>query len=130
MRKESERTKRRIVDGLVDYGFSTTVVVSDQGNELAQRMACLATVFRDCAAKNAARLVIERDDSVLVHDRRLLVSESQRVKSVPFDYVWLARNDDPLLWVSDAAAWCYAQGGVWRSRVGPLICEEVTATKL
>src|SRR5262245_17813941 len=58
MRKESERTKRRIVDGLVDYRFSATVVVSDQGNELARRMACLATVFRDCAAKNAARLVI------------------------------------------------------------------------
>lgn len=127
MRTESDQSKRRIIDGLIDFKFETMMVVGRRdGPELDRRRDCLATVARHCALMGAARLVIERDDSLVSHDRQSLVTEARRLDTMP-EYVWLARNEEPLLWVSDAVAWCYAKGGQWRSRAQPLVCSEVPA---
>lgn len=127
MRKESDRSKRIVVDGLLDFGFQVTMVLGRySGPELGRRKDCLATIVRGCAADQAERLVIERDDSLVKHDQELLFEEVHSLGGGP-DYTWLSRNEEPLLWVSDAVAWCYAQGGSWRGRVRPLIRAEMSA---
>lgn len=43
-----------------------------------------------------------------------------------FEYHWLQRNQEPLLWVPDAVAWSYARGRAERQRVNPLIAGDET----
>lgn len=38
-------------------------------------------------------------------------------------YVHLKRHEEPLLWVSDAVAWCHQKGGPWIARAAPLVAE-------
>lgn len=132
MKGESDRTRKRIVAGLVDFGFRTLVVVADRGGrELDCRRSCLATVVHACVELDASRLVIERDDSVIKHDRQLLVQQSHQVAAgLKFQYAWMSRKEEPLLWVSDVVAWCYARGGIWGASVGPLISDVASATRL
>ncbi|NED96823.1 hypothetical protein G1H11_16060 [Phytoactinopolyspora alkaliphila] len=56
------------------------------------------------------------------HDRQLIAA---RVRddgtATPPDYVHLRSKSEPLIWVSDAAAWCWQRGGEWRRRTRQLI---------
>ena len=36
-------------------------------------------------------------------------------------YEHLSPRMEPLLWIPDAVAWCWAKGGVWKDRVLPLV---------
>jgi hypothetical protein len=40
-------------------------------------------------------------------------------------YEHLKPHEEPLLWVPDAVAWCYGNGGDWRRRVAPLVARSV-----
>lgn len=78
-------------------------------------------VVRDLAAVGGTRLVIERDESLVQADRAALF-QSVRAHGVPeLRYEHPRAHEEPMLWVSDAVAWCYGKGGAWRARVEPLV---------
>lgn len=84
--------------------------------------ASLDRLVDDLAAADARRLVLERDDSLVVADRRVLEA---RVRAVGVDgrlrYDHLPPRSEPLLWAADAVAWCWVHQGSWRSAVQPLV---------
>lgn len=125
MRTESDATRGRILDALGDFGFETRISVSGSDRrELLRRRDCLRDVVQQCAEIQAQRLVLELDQSIVKHDRQLMIEECRR-QGMPadFTYEWMKRHEEPLLWVSDAVGWAFAKGGRWRARADPLIVD-------
>ena len=87
----------------------------------ARRM-CLEALVADLADAGASRLVLERDDSLVAADRRII-----RAALVNKDYLdaltyqHVAPTDHSVLWVSDAVAWCQQAGGQWIAQARPLV---------
>lgn len=87
-------------------------------DEMAAREACLRAVARAARHSGARMIVIDRDDSVIVHDRRWLFQElGGDESSAEVRYEHRHRHEDPLLWVPDAVAWCWHRGGIWPGRL-------------
>lgn len=80
----------------------------------------------DAAARaGVGQVVIERDASLESADRRLIAQVLRR-RGVAFEYRHAAPHEHPLLWVSDAVAWCYSNGGDWIRRAEPIVGSRVT----
>lgn len=94
------------------------------GSEKAARQACLTEPVADLAKNEAHRVVIERDDSVIEFDKRLLYQQVRAagvVDTLRYDH--MRAHEECLLAIPDAVAWCWAKGGRWRSRVEPVVVE-------
>lgn len=86
------------------------------------RSACLRQIVTDLAATGGQRLVLEQDDSLLEHDRAILyaaVRQAGIADSLTYEH--LPGRSDPLLWIADAAAWCWTHGPTWRERLAPVV---------
>ncbi len=68
--------------------------------------------------------MIEQDDSLVRSDQVTLYRAVRRngVES-SLVYEHMSPRMEPLLWIPDAVAWCWAKGGVWKERVLPLVDE-------
>lgn len=73
-----------------------------------------------------AQLVIERDESLERADRRLIADAIRRARFSEMQYWHVAPHEHPLLWVSDAVAWRYSNGGDWTRRVEAIVESRVT----
>jgi hypothetical protein len=94
--------------------------------EREARRICLTAVVEAAFQTQAESVIFERDESLERSDRRLVFELSQRfaeTKPVPFRHS--DPQEQPLLWVSDAVAWCYSRGGDWTRRVSPLVGHRV-----
>ncbi|WP_410622993.1 hypothetical protein [Amycolatopsis sp. cmx-8-4] len=49
-----------------------------------------------------------------------------RPSKTELTYEHVDSTAEPLLWISDAVAWCFGAGGDWRRRASPLITETFT----
>jgi len=86
-----------------------------EGRPNVQRQLCLQRLVVTAADLGVARLQIEQDDSVVEFDRKVVFNAVKAgLFSEDFTYAWLRPRQEPLLWVADAFAWCWAQGGPWR----------------
>ncbi|WBQ04962.1 hypothetical protein [Kribbella sp. CA-293567] len=112
-RHESDPRRKkilRVIDGfhiLVDLYFAET-------DTLANRRRCLEAIVRDSAGTTEL-LRIERDESIMDHDRQAVHAAIQRFGCFELRFELLAPKADPLLWVPDAVAWIH--GGAWRREV-------------
>jgi len=83
-------------------------------------------LVRDLVAAGGARPVLERDDSIIVHDRRAIRAARARAADlVRFDH--MRATDEPLLWPADAIAWAWYRDRSWRALVDPIV-DGVTET--
>lgn len=73
-----------------------------------------------------AQLIIERDESLERDGRRLIADTIRHAESSGMQYRHVAPHEHPLLWVSDAVAWCYSNGGEWIRRVDAIVESRVT----
>ncbi len=74
--------------------------------------------MQDLAAAGGQRLVLEQDDSLLRSDQTVLYAAVRHAgASDRLTYEHLPARAEPLLWVADAAAWCWSRGGPWPSRL-------------
>jgi hypothetical protein len=77
-------------------------------------------------ARNAKirHLTFDLDASALAQDVRDLNKLRAQFDS---DVIWdhVSRNQEPLLWVADAVAWCVNRGGDWERMVRPIIEETI-----
>ena len=88
------------------------------------REDCVRATARFAASIAARSIVLDRDESLEVRDRRWLFQELHK-SGIRYDH--LHRHEEPLLWAADAIAWCWQRGGVWKDKVRPLV---VRATDL
>lgn len=120
--KESDGRRRQILRDLTrESSARCTILTVPRGvKERQARKMCLeATVVlgEECGV---TRLVFERDDSTLQEDRRVLYPLLHH-SEVRYDF--MAKREEPLLWIADAIAWCHTAGGQWKQLAAPLVDE-------
>ena len=121
--KENKARQGQIAAALCRSGVVVDLydarTIADQ--RLARRLV-LERLVADCAAAGAHRLVLEQDDSLLASDRRTLRAAVHAAGVVDeLVYEHLPPRSEPLLWIADAVAWCWAHGSTWQERVRPII---------
>jgi hypothetical protein len=125
-KEESNRRRQAIIDAIcatrvtVDLYDGTAV-----RSEKEARAACLHQIVVDLAKVGGRRLVIEQEDSMLRADTHVLFNSRRQagVEDV-LTYDHLRPQAEPLLWIADAAAWCWTQGPGWRRRIAPIVRNE------
>jgi hypothetical protein len=91
------------------------------------RQACLRHLVVDLAAARAHRLVMEQDDSILTTDQAVLFQAVRETGATDrLSYEHLPPRSEPLLWVADAAGWCWTHGPHWRGRITAAITHVTT----
>lgn len=119
---------RQIRDTIVELNLSARIYVSPTKGigELEARKACLRQLVADAAEIRAARLVIERDDSLLIHDRQTLYEAVAKagVRDT-LRYEHLRAHEECLLSVADAIAWSWSHRGAWQERVKPIVTDVI-----
>jgi hypothetical protein len=92
----------------------------------AARDAAVARLADDAAKMGAGMLVLERDDSVVEADRRIIRDRLLRAgchDTLSYDH--RRAHEECLLAIPDAIAWCWAKDGHWRTCAEPLVREVV-----
>ncbi len=118
--KESDPRRATILDGVESLGGLSRVYVTNRTR--TARAACLERMVPDLAAVGVSRLVIERDDSLVAADRKLLYNLARQC-APDLTYTHLRAKEDLLLCAPDAIAWCWSRGGQWRERVAKYTTE-------
>lgn len=120
---ERPARRARILDAIACLEVRVSLHVAATRDHTAGRRACLHSILEDVVRSEAALLVIERDDSVERDDRRLLADRLRGLADPP-RYQHRTAREEPLLWISDAVAWCAQRDAAWRRRVAPLVVAE------
>lgn len=120
-KSERESRRREILSRMNELDVRVAVwVVKGKPNKVARDL-CMAGVAIEACRSGADQLIIERDDSLVAADRRLIAGVLRREEATGLRYQHAAPHEYPLLWVSDAVAWCYSNGGDWMRRAEPLV---------
>jgi hypothetical protein len=117
---ERDARRKQILDQLATLGIQVRLYVARTNNHPLGRQQTLTALVNDALVADVRRLVLEQDDSVLAADRRLLTPLVRR-SGTQMHFEHVRSRSEPLLWVSDAVAWCQQRGGVWVQRSAPLI---------
>lgn len=120
--KEADDRKRMILSKLVEFGARAHILHCVAKAQARSREACLMGLVTLAKANNHTRIVIERDESIELADRRTLFREVKRQglgETLAYDHQ--APHEEPLLWIADAVAWSYTKGGDWKRRIEPLV---------
>jgi hypothetical protein len=121
---ESEAFRRKFLARVSELQVTARVYTAGGRTDLDSRRQILTRLVGDLVTMGASRLVIEQDDSVVVHDRRTIKAERARllaVDSLRFDH--LRGVQDPLLWLPDAIAWAWCRNRAWRSLVAGIVTD-------
>lgn len=116
---ENPAQKRGALRVLASVPVGVLIVESASGaSRRHDRRNALSVLTQWCVLNEVSRLVLERDDSHVHADRRLL---RETMAGLPDDqrmgYYHLRSREEPLLWFADLIAWCWSRGGEWRDFV-------------
>jgi hypothetical protein len=122
---ESNPRRHKVLDAIVESGIRA--VIYDAGTYRPSnraRDACLVRLLEDLEQWGAARLILERDDSVVRSDQTLLYARTRLTSfGERFEYGHLRAHEEWLLSIADAVAWCWVRGGQWRARVEGVVAD-------
>lgn len=118
-KSESDSRRREILSRMCKLDLRASVWIAKGLPNKEARDACLASLVSECCRAQVSALIIERDESLMSADRRV-ISMALRGGMHSLQYSHSAPHGQPLLWVSDSVAWCYAKGGDWIRRAKPL----------
>jgi hypothetical protein len=121
--KESHGRRGTIVTAMCRTGAVLDVYDATRiHNARAARAACLRQLVLDLADERVHRLVIEQADAFLHRDQEVLFSAARGAGVSEFlVYEHRRARSEPLLWIADAAAWCWTHGEEWRRRNEPVV---------
>lgn len=125
-KSESDSRRREILSRMCALDVRVSVWMVKRKPDKEARPLSLGALAADAVKSGAALLIIERDESLERADRRLIAEVIRRAGSSELEYRHVAPHEHPLLWVSDAVAWCYSNGGDWVRRVEPIVASRVT----
>ncbi|MEU7527374.1 hypothetical protein AB0A74_16685 [Saccharothrix sp. NPDC042600] len=117
--KESNGRRGEVVTRLHALGLRARIWLCAHNDDIVARRVCLAAAAAHLVEAGAARLVLESCQHQDGRDRHTLAAVAGKLSD--FSYEHLKPLEDPLLWSSDAIAWCYGAGGEWRRRVEGLV---------
>lgn len=120
---ERPQRRRQLMAAMCELNVQVHVYVAETRDHASGRHACMKSLLDDALVHHAQLLTIERDESVEHEDRRLIAERFRREPDPP-RYRHVTAKEEPLLWISDAVAWCYQRGGEWRS-----LCESIVQTE-
>lgn len=127
MKREQSRRRRAILLAVSDAGVEATIYDAARRfpTDLAARNACLEAMVQDLAGLgDNARILIERDDSLVHSDRRHLYELVRRAGATGrLGYEHGKAHEEPLLALPDIVAWAWVRSGEWRRRLGPVVRE-------
>lgn len=119
---EGDDRRKRPLKGLLRLGVAVSVDVTEGLKDKDARPLCLTAPAEDVAVCQADHLYLDKDDSSFDKDKRVLArtfaGDQHRLR-----YAFERAHEEPLLWVSDAVAWCFQKRGPWVGMTGPLITE-------
>lgn len=116
--KESDARRKQILDAVDGIAPLLAVYDASEAPRKQRRDACLRGVVEDAVRWRAEMLVIERDDSVLEADRRLLYGAIREPSgAVTLRYEFPRGHEEPLLAI--LTLWRGAGIGVATGRGGP-----------
>lgn len=117
--KERDARRRLILQQINASPIRAVIVTTPKKpTEIEARARALRRLIRETHALLIDRLVIERDESALILDKRVLSeSTSNPLARANLSYGWSAPRQEPLLWAADAFAWAWSTGGKWRDQV-------------
>jgi hypothetical protein len=123
--RESNARRSMIVKSLARMGLQARLYDATGFRDAKDgRDAAIAQLTEDALAMGAARMVLERDESVERNDRLVIRSMLMKVSpKSPLRYEHLSASQECLLTVPDAIAWCWARDKNWRKCVEPLITD-------
>lgn len=118
--EESPRRRRELLSAMVALDCQARVYRIRDAPELAARGACLRSMIDDMALLNARRLVLERDESMATHDKRVIRSALiAHDMQGQLSYSHEAAASEPLLWIA----------GDWRRRASPMVASVANLTR-
>lgn len=125
-KSESDGRRRLILSRMCALDVRVSVWIVKQRSDKEARPLTFRALVEEAARDGIDQMIIERDESVERADRRL-IAEILRSDGVSgFRYQHAAPHEHPLLWVSDAVAWCYSSGGDWIRRAEAIVESRVT----
>ena len=121
--KERKDRRRQILTSVLGLGVVVDLYDATAVHDQQQaRAACLRAVVQDLADTGGQRLVLEQDDSLVRRDQAVLYAAVRdAAASDRLTYEHLPARSEPLLWVADAAAWCWSRGAPWPTRLQAII---------
>jgi len=111
---ESPARKNRILDAFDGLDLEARVYLTSKSRTAREK--CLGRLVPDLAAVGVSRLVLERADTLVDLDRRIIY-QLVRTGGLDLQYEHLRSHEDLLLCIADAVAWCAAKGGPWQNRI-------------
>ena len=121
--KERDDRRRQILTAIVELGVVIDLYDATGVRDQQQaRAACLRALVQDLAAAGAQRLVLEQDDSLVRSDQAVLYTAVRAAGAQEqLTYEHVPARSEPLLWIADAAAWCWSRGTPWPGRLQPIV---------
>jgi hypothetical protein len=117
--KEKDGRRKEILTHLRSMNLQTHFYVSKIKNQASARDECLTALVEDIVSLRVHRLVIERDHSYEVSDRRLIREILLRLALINhLEYLHDEPSHEPCLWIPDAMAWVHFKGGEWPRLAG------------
>lgn len=123
-KSESDSSRRNLLARMGEMDVRVQLYVVRGYSDKDARVMCLQALVSDLAEAGATRLLIERDESIMAADRRIIrasLIENEYLDQLQYQHV--APSDHSVLWVSDAVAWCHQAGGGWIKRASPIVGE-------
>jgi hypothetical protein len=119
-KSENIRRKKLIVQLLARLNCQL-LVVKCRSRPHGQARKCALNSLIDAAQAGAfRRIIIELDETVRHKDHQIFKS-----RNPSFEWDHRIRHEEPLLWVSDAIAWCVNRGGDWERLVRPMVIKTI-----
>jgi hypothetical protein len=124
---ERDNRKSMIMSRLSELPIEATIYQAAKVDSHA-RSRCLTLLIRDQLKRDVRRLILERDNTQVDADRRLLHREVHMAGAAGrIIYDHLRAHEEQLLAMPDAIAWCWAQGGHWRVKAKSLVSDVIEA---
>lgn len=119
-RKESPRRRTYLIKTLRKLNIRVVVFKDKLGASTSSRALLIRRICDEAKRLELRELVFELDQTCWNDDVKLL-------NALRPDLSWdhRERNQEPLLWASDAVAWCVNRGGEWERLVKPMIVETI-----
>ena len=119
-RKESPRRRTYLIKTFRKLDIRVVVFKDKLVSSVSSRALLIRRICDEAKRLALRELVFELDQTCLDDDVALL-----NVLRPDLSWDHRERNQEPLLWVSDAVAWCVNRGGEWERMVRPMIVETI-----
>ncbi len=110
-KSESDSSRNAFLNGAIQSGLRTRLYVARNLPEKVARPLCLERPLDDLVAAGATKLVLKSDESLEQAERRIIAQHLKAHDGEGLQYMHRKPHEEPLLWVSDAVAWCNQKGG-------------------